>query len=92
MTSRFSARISVDAGDRNAAIFDSVEADGRFQPGNQAETEMRLADSVEIEVRSDRLPHLRAGLNSTLRLIQACDDALDACPGGKAGRPRGRGA
>jgi len=78
MTSRFDARISVDAGDNTKAIFDSISADNEYYPENPARTRMSLKEAIEIEIESEHLPHLRASLNSTLRLIQACNDTIES--------------
>lgn len=78
MTSRFSARISVDAGENTGAVFDSVNADNEQYPENPARTKMRLNKTLEIEIESGHLPHLRASLNSALRLIQACNSTIES--------------
>ncbi len=85
MTSRFSARVEVDAGDKSRAIFDSISADNSFYPENPTVTRIRLdagagkdRGRVLIEIDSGHLPHLRAHLNSTLRLVWACDDAVES--------------
>lgn len=78
MTSRYSAQIAVDAGDNTKAIFDSVNTDNEFYPENPTKTRMSLGERIEIEMDSGHLPHLRASLNSTLRLIQACNDTIES--------------
>ena len=90
MTSRYSAVITVRAGDATAAIYDSVSADNDIYPENPVDTAIILkndakdggsssggsAHMLEMTSSSDNLSHLRANLNSTLRLIQACHDAI----------------
>ncbi len=78
MTSSFDAKISVDAGDNTRAIFDSIRADNEHYPENPTRTKMSLQGTIEIQIESGHLPHLRANLNSTLRLIQACDDTIES--------------
>ena len=68
--SNFSAKIIVDAKNKTKAIFESINIDNEFYPENPTNTKMQLNDKIEITVESDHLPHLRANLNSTLRLIQ----------------------
>lgn len=96
MTSRYSARIRVDAGDRAPAILAAVGADARFHPESGQEA-VRVsagaapggapsgaAQSVGIDIGADQLPHLRAGVNSTLRLVQAAYESIGAAAAGPA--------
>ena len=82
MTSSFSARITVDAGDKTKAIFDSIGIDNKFYPENPVKTSIRMDDddddAILIRVESENLAHLRANLNSTLRLIRACHDSIES--------------
>lgn len=78
MTSNFKARIIVDAKDRTRAIFDSVDTDNEFYPENPVKTKVEFDELLTVYVESDHLPHLRANLNSTLRLIQASHDAIES--------------
>ena len=81
MTSNYSAEITVDAKDRSRAIYDSVNVDNEFYPENPVNTKIRFNDtdkSIIISVESDNLAHLRANLNSTLRLIQASHDTIES--------------
>ena len=79
MTLKFSAKISLDAKDNTKAIFDSINTDNEFYPENPTKTKMGLQKkTIEIEMESEHLPHLRANLNSTLRLIQACNDTIES--------------
>lgn len=81
MTSRFRARISVDAGDRNAAVFESISVDNSYYPENPSKTTMSISDVITIDVQSDQLSHLRAGLNSLLRLVQASAESIESAAG-----------
>lgn len=81
MTSRFSARITVEAGERTDAVFESLHADNRFYPENPARTEVRPGTPMEITIDAGHLPHLRAAVNSTLRLVEAGYESIGAPPG-----------
>ncbi|WP_428326507.1 KEOPS complex subunit Pcc1 [Nitrosopumilus sp.] len=78
MTLKFSAKITVDAEDKTKAIFDSVNTDNEFYPENPVKTKIKLDKNILISVETDHLPHLRANLNSTLRLIQASDETIES--------------
>ncbi len=78
MTSNFSAKITVDAKDKSKAIFDSVNADNEFYPENPVKTKIAFDKKIIISVETDQITHLRANLNSTLRLIQASYDSIES--------------
>ena len=78
MTSSFNAKIIVDAQDKTKAVFDSVNTDNEFYPENPTKTKISLNEKIVISVESNHLPHLRANLNSTLRLIQASYDSIES--------------
>ena len=78
MTSNFSAKIVVDAKDKTKAIFDSINTDNEFYPENPTKTMMSFNETISIDIKSEQIPHLRANLNSTLRLIQASYDAIES--------------
>jgi KEOPS complex subunit Pcc1 len=78
MTLNYSAKITVDAKDKTNAIYDSVNTDNEFYPENPVKTEIEFDETLTILVESDHLPHLRANLNSTLRLIQASYDSIES--------------
>jgi len=78
MTLNFSAIITVDAKDKTKAIYDSVNIDNDFYPENPVKTEIKFNEKMSILVESNHLPHLRANLNSTLRLIQASYDSIES--------------
>jgi KEOPS complex subunit Pcc1 len=78
MTLNFSAKITVDAKDKTKAIFDSVNTDNEFYPENPVKTQITLDEKLTIAVESEHLAHLRANLNSTLRLIQASYDSIES--------------
>ena len=78
MTSNFNAEIIVNAKDKTKAIFDSINTDNKFYPENPTNTNMKFTDKIIISIESDHIPHLRANLNSCLRLIQASYDAIES--------------
>jgi KEOPS complex subunit Pcc1 len=78
MTLNFSAKITIDAKDKSKAIFDSVNTDNEFYPENPVKTKITFNDKIEISAESQQLTHLRANLNSTLRLIQASYDSIES--------------
>ena len=78
MTLNFSAKIIVDAKDKTKAIFDSVNTDNEFYPENPVKTQITFDEKITITVETQQLTHLRANLNSTLRLIQASYDSIES--------------
>ena len=78
MMSNFNAKIIVDAKEKTRSIFDSVNTDNEYYPENPTKTKMSLNEKIEISIESDHLPHLRANLNSALRLIQASYDSIES--------------
>ena len=78
MTLNFSAKVIVDAKDRSKAIYDSVNVDNEFYPENPVKTLIKFNRKIIVSVESDHLTHLRANLNSTLRLIQASYDSIES--------------
>ena len=78
MTLNYSAKITVDAKDKTNAIYDSVNTDNEFYPENPVKTKIKLDKTLVISVETDQITHLRANLNSTLRLIQASYDSIES--------------
>ena len=78
MTLRYSAKITVDAKDKTTAIYDSVNTDNKFYPENPVKTKIKLDKKLVISAETDQITHLRANLNSTLRLIQASYDSIES--------------
>ena len=78
MMSKFESKIIIDAADKTRSIFDSVNTDNNFYPENPTKTKINLSDKLEINIESNHLPHFRANLNSTLRLVQASNDSIDS--------------
>lgn len=78
MTSKYSAKIQISAGKKNRSIFESLEVDNRFYDENPTKTKMSCDKEITISIDAQELSHLRANLNSTLRLVQASDDAIES--------------
>ncbi|NQV38954.1 MAG: hypothetical protein HQ505_00175 [Nitrosopumilus sp.] len=78
MTLNFSAKITVDAKDKTKAIYDSVNTDNEFYPENPVKTQITFDKKIIITAETDQLNHLRANMNSTLRLIQASYDSIES--------------
>ena len=58
MTSRFNAKIEVDAKEKSQAIFDSINTDNEFYPENQTKTEMSFNNKITILIESNELTHI----------------------------------
>lgn len=79
MTLALSAILSIKAKEKTKAIFDSLSADNRFYPENPTKTKISMKkNQIHIQIDADELAHLRANLNSTLRLVQASSDSLES--------------
>ncbi len=78
MTLKFNAKITVDAKEKNKSIFESINTDNKFYPENPTKTKISLQNSILISIESKQLSHLRANLNSTLRLVQASYDSIES--------------
>ena len=78
MTLNFSAKIQFSSDKENKSIYDSINIDNEFYPENPTKTKISLDKEIVIELESTHLPHLRANLNSTLRLLQASYDTINS--------------
>lgn len=78
MTLSFEAKLTIDAGEKTKAIFDSVNTDNKFYPENPTKTEISFDGKITISIESKQIPQLRANLNSTLRLVQASHDSIES--------------
>ena len=78
MTLNYSAKITVDAKDKTTAIYDSVNTDNEFYPENPVKTKITLDEKLIISAETDQITHLRANLNSSLRLIQVSYDSIES--------------
>ncbi len=74
---RFSASIEI-ATKGASAIYSALKADMKSSPDKLVSVDIGLRDdSAVIDISSDDLSHLRAGLNSYLRLVKAASSCLD---------------
>ena len=78
MTSSFNAKIEIDAEEKTSAVFDSVNIDNKFYPENPTKTDMFCSDKITILVESNNLAHMRANLNSCIRLIQTGYNSIES--------------
>lgn len=79
MTLTLSTVLSIKTKEKTKAIFDSLSADNRFYPENPTKTKISMKKNhIHIQIDADELAHLRANLNSTLRLVQASSDSLES--------------
>ena len=78
MTLKFSANITIDAKEKTKSIFHSINTDNKFYPENPTNTKISFKDIISISIEAKQLSHLRANLNSTLRLIQASFDSIES--------------
>ncbi len=78
MTLKFNANITIDAKKKTKSIFDSINIDNKFYPDNPTNTKISLKDVISISIEAKQLSHLRANLNSTLRLVQASFDSIES--------------
>ena len=76
--SNFKAKIEISAGKRNKAIFKAIETDNKFYDENPTKSNLTIDDNIAISIDAKELSHLRANLNSTLRLVQASNDSIES--------------
>lgn len=76
--SNFKAKIEISAGKRNKAIFKAIETDNKFYGENPTKSNLTMDDKIVISIEAKELSHLRANLNSTLRLVQASNDSIES--------------
>ena len=78
MTSNYSAKIEISADKKTKSIFDSIQTDEKFYSESPTKTKMSLDKKITILIDAKELSHLRANLNSTLRLVQASNDSIES--------------
>jgi len=78
MTSRYNAKIEIFAKEKTKSIFDSIQADNKFSSETPTKTTMSFDKKITILIDAQELSHLRANLNSTLRLVQASNDSIES--------------
>ena len=78
-TRRFSAAIKIRARGSANAIYSALKPDVKSSPERQVSADIRLeGDEISIDISSNDLSHLRASLNSYLRLARAASSCLYA--------------
>ncbi|MBI1828388.1 MAG: hypothetical protein HYR87_02765 [Thaumarchaeota archaeon] len=78
MTSRYNAKIEIKAKEKTKSIFDSIQTDNKFSAETPTKTTMSFDKKITILIDAQELSHLRANLNSTLRLVQASNDSIES--------------
>ena len=78
MTSNYNAKIEISAGKRTKAIFHSIETDNKFYDENPTKTSFSFDNKITIMIDAQEISHLRANLNSTLRLVQTSNDSIES--------------
>jgi len=78
MTLKFSAKVEIFAQEKTNSIFESLQTDNKFYSENPTKTKMSLDDKITILIDAQELSHLRANLNSTLRLVQTSSDSIES--------------
>jgi len=76
--SNYNAKIEISAGKITKAIFHSIDTDNKFYDENPTKTSFSLDDKITIMIEAQEISHLRANLNSTLRLVQASNDSIES--------------
>ena len=76
--SNYNAKIEISADKRTRAIFKSIETDNRFYDENPTKTKFSFDGKITILIDAQEISHLRANLNSTLRLVQASNDSIES--------------
>lgn len=76
--SNYRAAIEISAGKNTRAIFHSIDIDNKFYDENPTKTNFSLGKKITIMIDAQEISHLRANLNSTLRLVQASNDSIES--------------
>ncbi|MFZ0184745.1 MAG: KEOPS complex subunit Pcc1 [Nitrosotalea sp.] len=78
MTSNYKSKIEISAGTKTKAIFHSIDTDNKFYDENPTHTSFSFDGKITIMIDAQEISHLRANLNSTLRLVQASNDSIES--------------
>lgn len=79
MTSKYKTDIVIDAGQYTKSVYESILVDNEYYDGPDS-IDITYDGSIKITVTAKRLAHMRAGINSILRLVQAAHDTLRSSP------------
>ena len=78
MTLNYKAKIELDAKEKTKTIFVSLNTDNKYYPENPTKTKISFDKNLKIFIEAKQIAHLRANLNSTLRLIQTSYDSVES--------------
>ena len=78
MMLKYNAKIEISADKKTKSIFDSLRTDEKFYAENPTKTKMLFNKKITILIDAQEISHLRANLNSTLRLVQASNDSIES--------------
>lgn len=78
MMLNYRAKIEISAEKKTKSIFNSLQTDEKFFSEKQTKTQFLLDEDLTILIEAQELSHLRANLNSTLRLVQASNDSIES--------------
>jgi KEOPS complex subunit Pcc1 len=78
MISKYSAKIEISAEKNTKSIFESLQTDDKFYAENPTKTKMLFDKKITILIDTQEISHLRANLNSTLRLVQTSNDSIES--------------
>ena len=78
MMSKYNAKIEIFAKEKTNSIFDSIQTDNKFSSETSTKTTISLDKKITILIDAKEISHLRANLNSTLRLVQASNDSIES--------------
>ncbi|WOV93150.1 MAG: KEOPS complex subunit Pcc1 [Candidatus Nitrosoabyssus spongiisocia] len=82
MTLNFKVDISINTRAYSKSISDSLKTDEKYYLENPTKTNIsHTGDTVHIGITSNHLPHMRASVNSILRLAQVSFDTLESTKG-----------
>lgn len=78
MTLNFKAIVKIDAQEKTRSLYESILVDNKYYPENPTKTKIEMNKKLEITLESEHLPHLRANVNSVLRLAQASFASIES--------------
>ncbi|MXY61096.1 MAG: hypothetical protein F4Y82_03140 [Cenarchaeum sp. SB0665_bin_23] len=79
MISNYRTDIIIDAGQYTKSIYSSILVDNEYYDGPDG-IDITYDGSIKVTVTAKRLAHMRAGINSILRLAKAAHDTLQSSP------------
>jgi len=76
--SNYNAKVEISADKRTEAIFRAIEIDDRFYEENPTKINFSFDEKITIMIEGEEISHLRANLNSILRLVQVSNDSIES--------------